>query len=102
MLSCLESLFEHQPGGVPFDSAVQAIADLLTQHAHQTDFEIDAQATEGIREVYAMVTSLRADFRRVGDSWREADRQLRQASLMIVAAWSLTFQAAPTITGGRF
>ncbi|MBP7330516.1 MAG: DUF3375 domain-containing protein [Alicycliphilus sp.] len=186
MLSCLESLLEHQPGGVPFDSAVQAIADLLVQHANQPDYEIDAadplaqarrelrewirralvterdglihetdalksalrfvaqldqrmmtstasrlavvqreidnlatqldpdpasraaqlqrriaelqqqidalqaghvetlsdaQASEGIREVYALATSLRADFRRVEDSWREADRQLRQAIL---------------------
>ena len=36
------------------------------------------EATERIREVYALTTSLRADFRRVEDSWREADRQLRQ------------------------
>ena len=37
------------------------------------------QAIEGIREVYTLATSLRADFRRVEDSWREADRTLRQA-----------------------
>lgn len=36
------------------------------------------EATERIREVYTLTTSLRADFRRVEDSWREADRQLRQ------------------------
>ena len=36
------------------------------------------EAAERIREVYALATSLRADFRRVEDSWREADRQLRQ------------------------
>ncbi|MGP1693234.1 MAG: DUF3375 family protein, partial [Giesbergeria sp.] len=41
----------------------------------------EAQAVEGIREVYALATSLRADFRRVEDSWREADRMLRQAIL---------------------
>ncbi|WP_053843661.1 DUF3375 domain-containing protein [Paracidovorax avenae] len=41
----------------------------------------EAQAVEGIREVYALATSLRADFRRVEDSWREADRALRQAIL---------------------
>ncbi|GAB1386726.1 hypothetical protein MASR1M59_18740 [Melaminivora sp.] len=41
----------------------------------------EAQAIEGIREVYALATSLRADFRRVEDSWREADRALRQAIL---------------------
>lgn len=37
-----------------------------------------AQAEEGIREVYQLATSLRADFRRVEDSYREADRALRQ------------------------
>lgn len=42
----------------------------------------DAQAVEeGIREVFALATSLRADFRRVEDSWRTADRTLRQAIL---------------------
>jgi hypothetical protein len=41
----------------------------------------DEQSIEGIREVYALATSLRADFRRVEDSWREADRNLRQAIL---------------------
>ncbi|MFT4243362.1 MAG: DUF3375 family protein [Acidovorax sp.] len=186
MLSGLEALFEHQPGGVPFDTAVQALADLLGAHANQPEYEIDpadllaqarrelrewirrglvteregrvhetdalktamrfvaqldhrmmtstasrlavvqreidnlaaaldpdpksraehlqrrindlqqqledvqegrvsvlteAQAIEGIREVYALATSLRADFRRVEDSWREADRALRQAIL---------------------
>ena len=39
----------------------------------------DDQAVEGIREVYVLASSLRADFRRVEDSWREADRLLRQA-----------------------
>ena len=39
------------------------------------------QAIEGIREVYALASSLRADFRRVEDSWRAADRALRQAIL---------------------
>ncbi len=37
------------------------------------------QAVEGIREVYNLSTGLRADFRRVEDSWREADRALRQS-----------------------
>ena len=186
MLSCLEALFEHQRDGVPFDTAVQALADMLAAHANHTDFEIETddvaaqarrelrewirrklvteregrvhetdalktamrfvtqldhrmmsstasrlavvqreidnlaaalnpnptsraehlerriadlqeqltdvqagritmltedQAVEGIREVYALATSLRADFRRVEDSWREADRALRQAIL---------------------
>lgn len=38
-----------------------------------------AEAAEGIREVYNLATSLRADFRRVEDSYREADRRLRQS-----------------------
>jgi hypothetical protein len=184
MLSCLEALFEHQRDGVPFDAAVQALADVLAAHANDPEFDIhlenvntqaghelrewirralvteregrvfetdalktamrfvaqldhrmmtstasrlavvqreidnlaaalnpdpqsrathlerrmaelqqqlndvregriatltDEQATEGIREVYTLATSLRADFRRVEDSWREADRALRQA-----------------------
>lgn len=184
MLSCLDALFEHQRDGVPFDHAVQALADMLAAHANQTDFDIEAadipaqarrelrewirralvteregrvfetdalktalrfvaqldhrlmtstasrlavvqreidnlaaaldpdpqkrtehlqrrmadlqqqlddvqagrittltpeQAVEGIREVYALATSLRADFRRVEDSWRDADRALREA-----------------------
>lgn len=39
----------------------------------------EAQAIEGIREVFNLATGLRADFRRVEDSWREADRELRQS-----------------------
>lgn len=38
-------------------------------------------AEEGIREVYQLAISLRADFRRVEDSYREADRMLRQRVL---------------------
>ncbi|WP_206203236.1 DUF3375 family protein [Thermomonas sp. HDW16] len=37
------------------------------------------EAAEGIRELYALATSLRADFRRVEDSWRDADLHLRHA-----------------------
>lgn len=39
----------------------------------------EVQAIEGIREVFNLATSLRADFRRVEDSWRDADRALRQS-----------------------
>ena len=39
----------------------------------------EAQAVEGIREIYNLASSLRADFRRVEDSWRDADRALRQS-----------------------
>ncbi len=44
------------------------------------DFEVldGAQAEEGIREVYQLAISLQADFSRVEDSYREADRSLRQ------------------------
>jgi hypothetical protein len=35
-------------------------------------------AVEALKEVYALASGLSADFRRVEDSWREADRQLRQ------------------------
>lgn len=38
-----------------------------------------ARAEEEIREVYSLAMSLRSDFRRVEDSYREADRQLRQS-----------------------
>lgn len=38
-----------------------------------------AEASERIREIYGLATSLRADFRRVEDSYREADRRLRQS-----------------------
>jgi hypothetical protein len=38
-----------------------------------------AKAVESIREVYNLAMSLRTDFRRVEDSYREADRQLRQS-----------------------
>ena len=184
MLSCLDALFEHQRDGVPFDAAVQALSEMLSAHANDSDYEIDSndtlnqarrdlrdwirralvveregkvfetdalktalrfvaqldgrmmtstasrlavvqreidnlavaldpdpatrsahlqrriddlqaqlaqvqagnissldteQAVEGIREVYALATSLRADFRRVEDSWRQADRMLREA-----------------------
>ena len=184
VLSCLDALFEHQRDGVPFDVAVQALADMLSAHANDSDFEIDPsdtlndarreirewirrglvveregrvfetdplktalgfiaqldgrmmtstasrlavvqreidnlaaalnpdpqsriahlqrrmddlqqqldaavaghitelapeQAVEGIREIYTLATSLRADFRRVEDSWRNADRSLREA-----------------------
>ena len=34
-LSCLDALFEHQRDGVPFDAAVQALADMLAVHANE-------------------------------------------------------------------
>ena len=38
-----------------------------------------AEAEERIREIYVLAIGLRADFRRVEDSWREADRLLRHS-----------------------
>ncbi len=44
------------------------------------EFEVldGPRAEEGIREVYQLAVSLQVDFRRVEDSYREADRLLRQ------------------------
>lgn len=44
------------------------------------EFEVleGPQAIEGIREVHQLAVSLHADFRRVEDSYREADKALRQ------------------------
>jgi Protein of unknown function (DUF3375) len=184
VLSCLQTLFEQSQNGIGFDDALQALAEMLAQHANDTEFEINSEdysaqarkelrnwiklalvveregrlyatdaleealrfvsalgdrvmtstasrlsivqreienlemslnpdpksrtahirrkitelehelaavergdfkvvagpeANERIREVYTLATGLRADFRRVEDSWREADRQLRQS-----------------------
>ena len=45
VLSCLDALFEHQRDGVPFDAAVQALAEMLVVHANEVDFEIDSDDT---------------------------------------------------------
>ncbi len=39
----------------------------------------EQDAVERVLELYGLATGLRADFRRVEDSWREADRRLRQS-----------------------
>lgn len=39
----------------------------------------EREGIEQIRDIFNLATSLRADFRRVEDSWREADRKLRMA-----------------------
>ena len=51
--------------------------------AQRGEFEVlaGAAAREGIREIHQLALSLRADFRRVEDSYREADRSLRQRIL---------------------
>ncbi|MEM8489402.1 MAG: DUF3375 domain-containing protein [Pseudomonadota bacterium] len=38
-----------------------------------------SDAVEGIREVYNLASSLKSDFRRVEDSYRDADKQLRES-----------------------
>lgn len=54
-------------------------AELADAEAGNVPVISEAEAIERIREVYGLATGLRADFRRVEDSWREADRQLRQS-----------------------
>jgi hypothetical protein len=51
--------------------------------AQRGEFEVlsGSGAREGIREIHQLALSLRADFRRVEDSYREADRSLRQRIL---------------------
>lgn len=53
--------------------------DLEAAQRGQVNVLEPIEAIERIREVYNLATSLRADFRRVEDSWREADRQLRHS-----------------------
>lgn len=54
-------------------------AELADAEAGNIPVLTEEQAIERIREVFTLATGLRADFRRVEDSWREADRQLRQS-----------------------
>jgi hypothetical protein len=65
------------------ERAIQARIEMLTEELKAVqagDFDVldGKKAEEGIREVYQLAMSLQADFRRVEDSYREADRQLRQ------------------------
>lgn len=43
VLACLQTLFEQSQSGIPFEETLQSLADLLTEHANQTDFEIGAE-----------------------------------------------------------
>lgn len=54
--------------------------ELELKEVQEGKFEVldGIKAEEGIREVYQLAMSLQADFRRVEDSYREADRKLRQ------------------------
>lgn len=62
-------------------SLERRINDLQRELAAAQDGDIPvldaAEAIERIREIYTLATGLRADFRRVEDSWREADKALR-------------------------
>lgn len=53
-------------------------SELAAVNAGDFDVLDGIDAEEGIREVYQLAISLQADFRRVEDSYREADRDLRQ------------------------
>lgn len=53
--------------------------ELAEAEAGKIQVLTEAEAAEGIREVFNLATGLRADFRRVEDSWREADRRLRHS-----------------------
>ncbi|VAW55799.1 FIG149030: hypothetical protein [hydrothermal vent metagenome] len=59
------------------------IAELEAELAQvkQGNIEVlpEAQAVESIREIYALSTSLSHDFRRVEDSYRDADHNLRES-----------------------
>jgi len=61
---------------------INALQDELAA-VESGDFEVlsGRPAEEDIREVYQLAISLRADFQRVQDSYREADRSLRQRIL---------------------
>lgn len=63
----------------------QQIAQLQLQlqqvEAGDVNVLSDVEAGENIREIYNLATSLRADFRRVEDSYRSADQKLRQSIL---------------------
>ncbi|MEO0454020.1 MAG: DUF3375 domain-containing protein [Verrucomicrobiota bacterium] len=66
-------------------SLKEKMTDLKNELARveKGEFEVltGAQAQEGIREIHQLALSLKADFRRVEDSYREADRKLRQRIL---------------------
>lgn len=53
--------------------------ELAEAEAGKIQVLTEAEAAEGIREVFNLATGLRADFRRVEDSWREADHRLRHS-----------------------
>lgn len=67
------------------DALRQQIAHLQQELANVEAGNIEvlpeAAAVEAIRELYQLASGLNADFRRVEDSWRAADRVLRQSMM---------------------
>ncbi|MDA0791323.1 MAG: DUF3375 family protein [Proteobacteria bacterium] len=66
------------------ERALQSRIDALTQELERVsrgEFEVLAgrEAEEAIRDIFDLASSLRADFRRVEDSFREADKALRRS-----------------------
>lgn len=57
---------------------IQALQEeLVRAEAGHVEVASPQEAAESIRELYTLAVGLRADFRRVEDSWREADQRLR-------------------------
>ncbi|HEL3169479.1 TPA: DUF3375 family protein [Stenotrophomonas maltophilia] len=57
---------------------IKTLQDELTRaEAGHVEVASAQEASEAIRELYTLAVGLRADFRRVEDSWREADQRLR-------------------------
>lgn len=54
-------------------------AELIEVEQGHIEILSENQAVESIREIYTLATSLSNDFRRVEDSYREADQRLRQS-----------------------
>lgn len=80
----LEAQLSHSQTGR--EQTLKARIDSLSEELEKVrvgDFEVldGPLAEEGIREVYQLATTLQSDFRRVEDSYREADRALRQRVL---------------------
>lgn len=59
------------------DRIAELQAELDRAEAGQFDVLEGSEAVEAVREVYALASSLRDDFRRVEDSFHQADRELR-------------------------
>lgn len=86
-LSVVQREIERLESGLNPDAS-QRISS-LERRAHELQEELKAaqqgivpvldtgEAIERIREIYTLANGLRADFRRVEDSWRQADKALR-------------------------